>query len=199
MSKKRGKQTRICQRCRLDDTHVDDMKFELVGIKNPQKKFYHEKCFEKHMKLKEFKEQERKELDILAEKIKEIYGLKQIPNTIFPFLQDLRNGNKFFGKYDYNYKKGYPYDLIAETFEFCASTIEYWNGRKQFNGATHAIRYGLAIVCDKIHIVDERRKKKERDKILIEQSTKNNDYEEFESNYKKPKRKENDISQFLDD
>lgn len=190
-----------CQRCGISDTTKEDLKFELVGEKKPQKKYYHENCYEEHLKDKAFKEKEREELDKLTEVIKDIYGVKVIPNNVYPFLQDLRNGNKFFGKNDYKYKQGYSYELIAETFEYCSETIEYWNARKSFNGLSSAIRYGLAIVCDKLSVVEQRRKRVESQKTFIEKHIENVDVEslEFESTYKKPAKSKTDISDFLDD
>jgi hypothetical protein len=186
-----------CQRCELKDTHREEMDFDIVG---KQKKYYHKNCFQEHLEEKAFKEHERVELDKLVEVIKKIYGVKTIPNPAYPYLQDLRNGNKFFGKYDYKYKQGYTYDLIAETFDYCSDTIEYWNSRKSFNGFTNALRYGLAIVCDKLSVVEERRKQREKQKREMERHIENIDGEEqiFETNYKKPA-KHTDITDFLDD
>jgi hypothetical protein len=188
-----------CKRCGISDTHKDEMEVEYIGEKNtPQR--YHKACYQMHLKDKEFKEQERVELDKLVEKIKEIYGVKTIPNTCYPYLQDLRNGTKFFGKYDYKYKQGYTYQLIAETFDYCSDTIEYWNGRKSFNGFTSALRYGLAIICDKLSIVEQRNKDRERQQMLIEKHVETTEVvdDEFKSNFKKKKKSNTDITDFLD-
>jgi hypothetical protein len=190
-----------CQRCGVSDTVKTEMSVDYVGAKNTPK-YYHHNCFEEHMKEKAFKEQERVELDKLVEVIKKIYGVKTIPNNAYPYLQDLRNGTKFFGKYDYKYKEGYTYDLIAETFDYCSDTIEYWNARKSFNGFTNALRYGLAIVCDKLSIVEQRRKDREKQRLMIERQIENmkDDEQVFESNFKKKKpSKRADITDFLDD
>lgn len=190
-----------CQRCGVSDTPKDNMEFELVGAKQT-KKYYHKDCFVEHLKDKEFKKKESEELDKLVEVIKKIYGAKVIPNNAYPYLQDLRNGTKFFGKNDYKYKQGYTYDLIAETFEYCSDTIEYWNAKKTFNGFTNALRYGLAIVCDKLSIVEERRKQREKQRLAIEKHLENvNENDQiFEESFKKKKpSKHTDISDFLDD
>lgn len=187
-----------CQRCGVSDTIKEEMEFELVGAKQT-KRYYHKHCFQEHLKDKAFKEQERVELDKLVEVIKSIYGVKTLPNSCYPFLQDLRNGTKFFGKYDYKYKEGYTYDLIADTFNYCSETIEYWNGRKNFNGFTSALRYGLAIVCDKLSIVEQRRRDKERQEELINKHVETVEIEsdEFVSSFKK-KKTNTDITDFLD-
>ena len=190
-----------CQRCGVADTEKEDLEFDLVGEKKPVKKYYHKSCFQEHLKDKEFRAKESEELDKLIEVIKKIYGVKVIPNTVYPYLQDLRNGTRFFGKFDYKYKKGYTYDLIAETFEYCSDTIEYWNGRKSFNGLSGALKYGLAIVCDKLSVVEQRRKRKEEQRMFIDKHFENvkEDSHEFESGYKKPTKNKNDNTNFLED
>lgn len=185
----------------MSDTVKEEMEVEYVGAKNLPKR-YHKGCYQEHLKEKAFKEIERQEMDKLVEVIKKIYGVKTIPNNAYPFLQDLRNGTKFFGKYDYRYKEGYSYDLIAETFEFCSDTIEYYNARKSFNGFTNALRYGLAIVCDKLSIVEQRRKQREKNKKAVEIHLDNVNEEDqiFETNFKKKSpSKRGDITDFLDD
>lgn len=187
-----------CQKCGISDTPKDQMEFEEIGAKKT-KKYYHKDCFQDHLKDKEFKEQERVELDKLVELIKSIYGVKAIPNPCYPYLQDLRNGTKFFGKFDYKYKQGYTYDLIAETFDYCTDTIEYWNGRKNFSGFSSALRYGLAIVCDKLSVVEQRRKDRERQQRLIEAQVEQEqaNSQEFKTSFKK-KKSNTDITDFLD-
>jgi len=172
----------------------------IVGEKKTTRKYFHKHCYEDYLKVKAFKESERAELDKLIEKIKKIYGVKVVPHNVYPFLQDLRNGTKFFGKNDYKYKEGYTYDLIAETFEYCSDTIEYYNSRKTFDGLSNAVRYGLAIVCDKLMVVESRRKQIVKQKLQIERHLESVDEttEEFETNYKKPTKGKADISDFLD-
>lgn len=189
-----------CQQCLISDTPKDEMKFDLVG-KNQTKKYFHVDCFEKYLKEKAFREKERIELDELVEVIKDIYNTKAVPNSIFPYLQDLRNGTRFFGKYDYKYKEGYSYSLIAETFLYCSETISDSNARKGFTGISYALRYGLAIVCDKLSIVEQKQKNKESHKIRIDKYVENleDDGQEFATSYKKPSKSSTDITAFLDD
>ena len=190
-----------CQRCEVKDTDRKEMLFEIVGEKNKIKKYYHEHCFQEHLKDKEFKKHEAGELDKLVEVIKQIYGIKTVPNPVYPYLQDLRNGTKFFGKNDYKYKQGYEYSLIAETFDYCSETIEDSLRRIPFNGTTNAIKYGLSIVCDKMKVVETRKAKQIEQEIVMKKQLENIDVEEqkFETNYKKPSKRNNDITDFLDD
>jgi hypothetical protein len=188
-----------CQWCGVSDTPKDEMMFEMTTGKKPVRKNYHKNCYNDYLKDKEFKQKEAEELDKLVEKIKDIFGAKAVPSSIYPYLQDLRNGTRFFGKYDYKYKQGYTYDLIAETFDYCSETIEYWVARKNFNGLTSALKYSLAIVCDKLQVVENRRKQREKQRMLIEKHIENVDGEnqEFETSYKK--KKQVDDLDFLDD
>lgn len=180
--------TRKCDFCGVSDTPKE----QLVKVKVTEKseKCFHEgACYDNYLKDKEFKESEAKELDGLVETIKSIYGAKTIPNTVYPYLQDLRNGTRFFGKKDYKYKEGYTYDLIRETFEYCSETIEYWNARKDFNGLTNALRYGLVIVCDKLGVVEERRKRREKNAIAMDKHIQESvaDDSQFNNAFKKKK------------
>lgn len=178
------------------DATKDEMEVERVGKAN---KYFHKECYIKYLEDKAFKEQERQELDKLVEVIKEIYGVKVIPNSAYPFLQDLRNGTKFFGRYDYSYKKGYRYNLIAETFHYCSETIHYWNLHKSFNGFMGAFRYGLAIVCDKLSIVEQRKRDREMREAIStrREETQNNLNEELAFVDRVKKKDEMDISDLL--
>lgn len=194
-----AKRTVKCQWCKVSDTPKDQMIAEYTG-KSKRAKYFHKNCYEEYLKDKEFKEQERRELDQLVEVIKEIYGVKKLPNSVYPYLQDLRNGTEFFGKRGYKYKQGYPYSLIAEAFDYCSETIQYWLSVKSFNSFMSAFRYGLAVVIDKLPIVEQRRKQREKNRELIEKHIEQIDDSllVFESSYKKPSNK-TDISDFLDD
>ncbi|UUV47087.1 hypothetical protein [Bacillus phage vB_BanS-Thrax5] len=195
-----AKKTRKCQRCKIEDTNVEDMEFEVVGEKRPLKKFYHKHCFVEHTKEKEFKAEEAEKLDKLVETLKNIYGVSTLPPQAYPFLQKLRNGEPVYGKQDVSkrYKEGYDYLLIEETFDYCSETIEYYNSTKGFNGFMQAFKYALSIIIDKIYFVEQRVKDRKRAEIIAQKQMEQMEFEqEHVSNYKKPSRK-NDISAFLD-
>ena len=189
-----------CQQCLVSDTMKEDLVFDLVG-KKQTRKYFHKDCYDTYLKEKEFKAKERKEMDELVEVIRDIYGVKTLPFQAYPFINELRNGTRFFGKYDYKYKEGYSYSLIAETFRFCSDTIEFWNANKNFNGFMNAFRYGLAIVCDKLAVVEQRQKNKESQQVRIEKHVEiiTGHGQEFESSYKKQKKPKIDITDLLDD
>ncbi|AGI11793.1 hypothetical protein X915_gp101 [Bacillus phage vB_BanS-Tsamsa] len=195
-----AKKTRKCMRCKIDDTLMEEMEFEVVGEKRPLKKFYHKACYKEHLAEKQFKVEEAEKLDKLVHKIQEIYGVSSLPNQAYPFLQKLRNGEPVYGKQQVTkrYKEGYDYLLIEETFDYCSSTIEYYNSVKNFDGFMSAFRYALSIIIDKIYLVEQRVKSRERAEIVAEKHMAQVEQEEsYSSNYKKPT-KTNDITDFLD-
>lgn len=195
-----AKKTRKCQRCKLDDTLMEEMDFEVVGEKRPLKKFYHKGCYQEHLKEKQFKQEEAEKLDKLVHTIQEIYGVSSLPNQVYPFLQKLRNGEPVYGKQQVTkrYKEGYDYLLIEETFDYCSSTIEYYNSVKNFDGFMSAFRYALSIIIDKIYLVEQRVKARERAEIVADKHMAQVEQEEsYSSNYKKPTQT-NDITDFLD-
>lgn len=166
--------------------------------KNNKKLYFHNECYPDYLKDKEFKEQERKEKDALVETIKRIYGVQDLPRQVYPFLEDLRNGNPVFkgqqpGK---RYKQGYKYSIIKETFEYCEDQIRYALQNKDFDGFMNAFKYGLAIVVDKIYKVDKMIESRNRQKAIESTST---FVPEFEMAYNRKAKNENDISEFLDD
>lgn len=196
-----AKKTRKCQRCKIDDTLMEDMDFETVGEKRPLKKFYHKECYAEHLKEKQFKAEEAEKLDKLVHTIQKIYGVSSLPNQAYPFLQKLRNGEPVYGKQQVTkrYKEGYDYLLIEETFDYCSSTIEYYNSVKNFDGFMSAFRYALSIIIDKIYLVEKRAQERLKQEMAVERQMKQLEAEEetYASNYKKPTQT-NDITDFLD-
>jgi len=179
------------------------MEFELVGNAKPVRKYYHKSCYKNFLDDKRFKEEEAKELDSLKETIENIFGVKQLPNQAYPFLQKLRNGEQVFGRQNIGkrYKEGYKYSLIEETFVHCEDTIHYWLGVKDFNGFMGAFKYALSIVIDKIYYVEQRANERESKKAMMDRHIEHViDEDVFESNYKKKASKtQDDILDFLDD
>lgn len=192
-----------CQYCGVTDTPKDEMEFELVGKTKPVRKYYHQTCYQKFLEDKRFKEKEAEELDKLKTTIEDIFGIKQLPNQAYPFLQKLRNGEQVFGKQNMGkrYKEGYTYSLIEETFRHCEDTIHYWLDRINSDGFMGAFKYALAIVIDKIYFVEQRAKERENKDKMIEKHIEQVEVSDvmFESNYKKKNKKDDDILDFLDD
>jgi len=192
-----------CQYCGITDTPKTEMEFELVGKTRPVRKYYHKTCYQKFLEDKKFKEKEAEELDSLRQTIEDIFGIKQLPNQAYPFLQKLRNGEQVFGKQNMGkrYKQGYTYKLIEETFRYCEDTIHYWLGVKGFNGFMGAFKYALSIVIDKIYYVEQRVKERESKQAMIDKHIEHVEATDviFESNYKKKSNNNDDILDFLDD
>jgi hypothetical protein len=171
--------------------------------KKPVYKRYHKHCHELYLKDKEFREQEQIKKDALNETIKEIYGVKDIPNQAWTLIACLREGNPVFGskqKITKRYKEGYDYLLIKETFEYCTDTIEYWNRVKNFDGFMSAFKYAMSIIIDKIYVVEQRKKDRERQQMMTDKHLEelNNDEHDFVSGFKKKEKSNTDITDFLD-
>lgn len=188
---------RKCQWCK-EYGNIDEMIYILQG---KTKKFYHQNCYQEYLKDKEFKAKERQELDELVEVIKKVFGVKRLPNSVYPYLQDIRNGTQFFGKYNYKYKNGYSYKLIAETFDYCEYVIQDSIRRKGFNDFMTAFKYGLAIVVNKLPFVERKKQEAEMRKAVAESFMQNIDIDDltFTERKRQSSRQENDISEFLDD
>lgn len=199
----KGKKTRKCQLCGIDDTPIEKMKSETVGGKRPIEKYFHDKCHLLYLEKKERIERELLELDELRLVIQKIFAVDPLPQQAYPLLQKIRNGEPITGKNNSGkrYKEGYSYSLIREAFEHCEDTITYWNGAKDFNGFMNAFRYALAIVIDKLYVVEQKVAQREQQKILMEKHIERlEDVEhEYETSYKKPSKSKTDISDFLDD
>lgn len=182
--------TKKCAWCKISDTPKSQMEEVKAGEKNFN--HYHKgTCYESYLQEKANKEKESAELDVLVEVIKKIYGVKVLGNNAYNLLYGIRNGATHSNKNN-KAKKGYDFLLIAETFEYCTDTIEYWNAKKDFNGMDNALRYGLSIVSSKLPVVEKRKKEREKNKIAVEEHTKNIEFEEqvFESNFDNKKKKD---------
>jgi hypothetical protein len=195
----RGKKTRKCQKCGIDDTLMEEMEVEYRG-KNNTPYWFHKDCYAEHLKEKEFKKKESEELNHLVEVIESIYG-EPMPKQAYPYIQEMRNGEQFFGRENKRHKKGHPYSLIAETFQYCTEPIEYSLKTKDFSGFMSKFKYGLAIVADKISIVESRKRHQEKMSQAIENRLNEVDeeeYEEYKPTYKKKAEEEVKLSDFLD-
>ncbi len=151
-----------CQWC-SEKSSKKEMTYIETGIKKIVKKYFHPSCLEKYNQDKQYKQQESKALDGLIDTIKEIHELKTIPSQIYPYLNELRNGNSFFGKSgkaNKKYKKGYTYTEIEATWKYCQKEISWAKANKEFISTMNELKYALAIVKNKIDIMVKRGRKK---------------------------------------
>ncbi|WP_440110057.1 hypothetical protein [Paenibacillus sp. QZ-Y1] len=139
------------------------------------KRYYHvEYCHGKYLKDKEFKAKERLEMDQLANTIARIHKLKTvstIPNTFYPYIQELRNDSVLFGRVSKRYKQGITYQTIENTYTYCSEKIEWAKGNKEFKNLMSELKYCFAIVKNNIEncLRDESKsaKQKAETEILI--------------------------------
>lgn len=147
----------------------EDMKYE------EDKRYYHvEYCHDRYLKDKEFKAKERLEMDQLAATIAKIHKLKAvstIPNTFYPYIQELRNDSVLFGKISRRYKQGISYLVIENAYKYCSDKIEWAKGNKEFKNLMSELKYCFAIVKNNIEncLRDENKtsKQKAETEILI--------------------------------
>lgn len=164
------------------------------------RKYCHEACSTLYFNDKELKRKEQEELDQLIKVIKEVHGIHQVPQRFYPYLQQLRNGSVMIRNREQKYKEGFPYSVIAETYEYCAKNIKWAKENKNFDSLMNELKYCWFIVNDKIVYVNKRiqvqqAKLQERLNQIEDDPF---DYEQREIIYKKAEH-ENDISAFLDE
>ena len=160
-------------------------------------RYIHYECLEKYKEEAKFKEREKKELDRLVEYIKEVHNIKIVPNTFFPFLQDLRNGNTRRGQIvgEKKYKEGYEYNVIRYTYRRYKDNVKWAIKNKSFEGTFNMLKYTLAIVSDKIAKVEQAYKRsdvaKKREDSFIQNDKRIKEYKYIKNKSKK------DISDIL--
>lgn len=118
--------------------------------KSDKGKYYHiEECYEKYLKEAEFKRKEAQKKDNLVNCIAKIHGLDSyllIPKAFYPYIEDVRNDSRLFGKLKKSYKNGIPYEAIEYTYEYCKDKISWAKQNKEFKNILSELKYGLAIV-----------------------------------------------------
>lgn len=193
-----------CRFCDVKDTDKENMVLEehVTSGGNVQRKYYHNKCYNKHLEKQEFINKEQAELDKLVETIMEIHQIQSIPHQFYPIMQDLRNGTLIVGRNKKKrYKQGYPYPLIEKTYLFCRESIEYWKKNKEFTGILNELMYCWTIINDKITVVKKREEKKSFQKAKkeaeVQQDKDNGNIVSSDNVEFKKRKREDDISDFL--
>jgi hypothetical protein len=141
-----------CQFCGFKD----DVSELVKGVHS--KGYIHKKCIHEYEVEKAFKEKERSEMDSLTDTIVHIMGYKNrqsIPHTFYSsYLQPFRNDDVLFGKIEKNFKQGFTYKTIEETFNYKKADIQkYINMKRQkneFENTLHELRYAWKIVRENI-------------------------------------------------
>lgn len=184
-----------CQTKRASDTMIQ----YLYSTDKRTYKYYfcNEQCKNEFIADKEFKKKERQEKDNLVDTIMQVHRIPIIPSQFYPYLEELRNGDVVFGKIKKKYKEGVPYSVIRDTYLYCQKDILWAKETKDFKGSTlQELKYGLAIVKDKISLIYKRHQQQKRmsddiDDVYIEQTERDVIYNKKDN--------DGDISQFLDE
>lgn len=186
--------TRVCKHCKKRD---DINNF--IAIKkdeNKNKAYYHVKCYEEYNLQREQIEIDNKEKDNLVKTVCEIYNIaiSSIPTDYFVSLSNLRNGDALYGKKSKS-KEGYSYKVIEYTYKKYGNYLKGLKNTKNFKSIRSELKYGLAIIADKIYYINKQYQNYIKDKeINIKKELKQN----YVNNYDKNKTKnDSDISSFL--
>ncbi|WP_215085467.1 hypothetical protein [Exiguobacterium sp. s78] len=171
-------------------------------LKNGQTKvlrtYLHDECVDAYFEDKAFKEREQKQLDSLRDTILQVHGLRpeDLNRQFYQLLQDIRNGN-MIGRKRTNYKGGTEYRIIEKAYLIAESDINWIKLKKSFDSTLGELKYGLAIVRDKLKVARERdRAEKQLNKVA--KASLQSGIVPGINNYKKPEQEELDITDFLD-
>lgn len=189
----------ICQLCRqLKKNDYKDDKSNMIRHKN---KYYHniiiddnkKTCYELQLDIEEKKKKIREQKDKFNETVKRIHEIDVIPNGFYSFYID-----KLI-------KSGATYLALDYTYNYCEKDIRegirYVKSNNGFKNKQNELAYGLAIAKNKYEDAKEHFKKRKqisnRNKISEHSGyamaeVKNN------TNQRKSKKHEKDISDFLD-
>lgn len=171
-------------------------------LKNGQPKvlrtYLHDKCVDAYFEDKSFKEREQKQLDSLRDTIMDIHSIRpeDFPRHFYQLLQDIRNGN-MRGKKRTNYKSGTEYRIIEKAYLLAESDIKWQNLKKSFDSTLGELKYGLAIVRDKLKIARDR-DRAEKQARKIAKAGLQKEIAPDTNNFKKKEKEDLDITDFLD-
>lgn len=171
-------------------------------LKNGQPKvsrtYLHDKCVDAYFEDKAFKEREQKQLDSLRDTILQVHGLRpeDLNRQFYQLLQDIRNGN-MIGRKRTNYKGGTEYRIIEKAYLIAESDINWVKLKKSFDSTLGELKYGLAIVRDKLKIARERDRAEKQSKKVAKAGLQKEIVPET-NNFKKREKEELDITDFLD-
>lgn len=160
-----------CQQCETKEYYNEEtMTFIVHETASGRKtrKYFHNECLIKYNEKQDFLDKEQEGLDRLVKVVGGIHdvpknkeGIYQIPRQWFPMIQDLRNGtNRYTRGFKKKYKKGVGWDVLIEAYKLSKDGIQWSKMTKQFKDTMIEMKYGLAIVVNKI---PDALKKKERD------------------------------------
>lgn len=156
--------------------------------------FHIGECYEKYKRHLEFKQKENEEYQSLCNTIKDIHKILVIPTGFIYQIQDLRNGNvNKKGQIEKKYKNGVPFNIIEEAYYMAKPDIEKVKSFKQFDSSLGELRYGLAIVVNKINEIALKRKKAEQAKVEAQKIKQHSELMKEIKRKVEPKQREDEI------
>lgn len=202
-----------CQYCGKKDVFTEEtmVKHENVtSTGKTQNKYFHKECYEPFKKEQAKKQAESKRLDKLVQMAGSIHELEKsesgsyiLPRMWYHTIQDWRNGTqRYTMNFKKKYKKGIPYQVLTEAYKQSQDAIKWSKLNKNFDSVKSEIRYGMAIVNNKIpdamkklkqeKMLKEKNEKTEKDRIEMMEL-------ERDVNYKDVKKDSEDMTDILGD
>lgn len=196
---------RKCPVCKKEGLEV-----ELVPYPEKYKsRLLHKECRESLVQKDLAEKEERLKREHFWETFTKMLDIetKDIPNNIYEYGMNLRNGNsnnRGCSKYvDKRYRDGFEWDIIEMTLVESKDNIRYALDTKNFKSVTSLFRYLFAIISDKVVLINKREQYKKQELERIQKTTIDDEqmraYEEEEQPKRKRKKQKTDISRFLDD
>lgn len=141
----------------------EEKEYQSKGVTKTKNIYWHQECYPKELKQREFLLQEKKEKDELNETLQKIYKVKyNFSSNFWWMISDLREGTNRFQKFwKKKYKQGIPFPVIREAYMMSVQDIEWARMSKSFKNLNDEMRYGLMIMQGKVN--DAYRKMKTRE------------------------------------
>lgn len=197
----------VCRWCLIEERFDEEtmMYVDIYSEKgNRYRKYFHKDCFPKAEEEDKFKRKEEDELDDLMEMIADVHNITvpNVPRQLYSLLQDIRNGtNRYRKKKKIRFKDGVSYPVIKEAYRLSKDDIRWARMNKQFKKLFDEMRYGLAIVHNRIGDAMKAEINRKRQEALAKAREKEmEDLEDEQTRGVKYKKDETsyDISAFLD-
>ena len=150
-----------CEHCKNQELFPHtDMYIQLTGKDKNIKKYWHFDCWE-------FKCKEVKEMDELYQTIKEIHGYPSLPQGLFVYLHNLRNGTIKLNKNEIKkFKEGVPFPVIKKAYEMNRKKIQWAKNNKKFKKTISELMYGFRIIESNINDAFKEMKRKETEEDM---------------------------------
>jgi len=177
-------------------------KYNQNGSEKKLRKYFHSECYKNHLKDKEFKEKEIKELDELYQYLITLHKIDALDGRMMERIQDFRNGTiKVKNQKIKKYKNGVTYSKMLQTYQFIEDKLKKVHEYKHLEPGWQEFTYFFGTMVNSLNEVQHVMKKQAKETAIKETVVKKNIASQTESDYSTPvnkkKKDELDISNFL--